>query len=689
MAQSIQIAPKFSFPYVETHVNDYTVVSDTDVRDVSTDTTIRYIFPFVSSKGIDNRFIRKRNRSSIVSAYGETNWKKYGQPLMQALHVAEAANVEVWCMRVMPSDATYAHNIVSAYYKADTAAEVPTASNRKFRIKYVQKTVNDVIVTHKDLLAKATKLDGAATNGVYVDGEGYIQIPGVVTIYSAGRGKYGNNYCVRISQDLYYEKDYGVKYYDFEVISTESGLAKEATYVGTHITNTKYNETTFITDVLADADDGVVPVFINIDEAGIEDLYNAYVEWVTDLVSDLNAELASAESAEAQAKIKTLIAEASNVPSIDEFDVFFGRKVASQTVNPFIEFPVALTDDIVLAEGSDEAAYLANAAYTVSDVVAWDSVTGAKLSTGSDGKFASEDPTVVQEAIDKCYQDAFSGAYDKRILTSKRIKANALWDANYSMKVKNTIADLALLRNDAVCYLDCGIMESFGGDVLAQMIEDYSVFDDFKISKNVHHYYIKESTSKKRIPVTITYFLSRQYADHLMNYGSHIPFVKSYAQLTGHIKDTLSPSVEDFETELKETLTENRFNFFETVDDNVYQRATQNTAQMSTSDLLEENNVSTLYEIKRIVESDIIDRLYDFSDSESRERFRNYERAKFADWSGREVEKFDIDFRMSDWESERSILHCYIDVTFRGLQKRAILEIDINKRVSADTIDEN
>jgi hypothetical protein len=160
--------------------------------------------------------------------------------------------------------------------------------------------------------------------------------------------------------------------------------------------------------------------------------------------------------------------------------------------------------------------------------------------------------------------------------------------------------------------------------------------------------------------------------------------VKAYCQLTGHVKDSLTPPVEDFELDLKETLTENRFNFFETVDDNIYQRATQNTAQLTTSDLLEENNVTTLYEMKRIIEADITDRLYDFSDTESRQRFRQYERAKFADWAGREVEIFDIDFRMNEWEAERSILHCFIDVSFRGLQKRAILEIDVNRRTNYD-----
>ena len=92
--------------------------------------------------------------------------------------------------------------------------------------------------------------------------------------------------------------------------------------------------------------------------------------------------------------------------------------------------------------------------------------------------------------------------------------------------------------------------------------------------------------------------------------------------------------------------------------------------------------------MKRIIEADITDRLYDFSDMEARQRFRQYEVAKFANWSGREVESFDIDFRMNEWEADRSILHCYMDVTFRGLQKRAILEIDVNRRTNYD-IDES
>ena len=713
MAQTIQIVPKFSFPYVETVVNDYTVVDDTSLDNANTEEpVVRYIFAFTSSKGIDNRFILKKSRANAVSAYGETNWKKYGQPLMQALNILESANTEVWCMRVMPENASYAHNIISGYYKGDTKEAVPVASERKFRIKFVQNHVTDELVTNLKVLKNyAQKLDGEATSGVYVDGEGYTQVPGLSTIWCAGRGKYGNNYRVRVGQDIYYEKDYGIKFYDFEILSTEAGLKKEANFVGAAVTSAKYNDTTLINDILDDQDDGRVPVFINFDEDGIEDIYEAYKTWVATLVPDLEEEYATKVSDYAVPegmveglipvteefrdkvtelrRIADLITNAASIPDLDQFDIIFGRNVAETTTIPFIYYPEKLT-----AEVDTEADTYVARDYTQSDVVYFDSVQGVKLYGGDDGYFAKPRTEVIDdentkqwtldEEIELCYNNAFSGVYDKRILAAKRIQLTALWDANYPLSTKHVLANLAELRNDGICYLDTGIRSSFGKNEVNQMIKDYSVFNDHKIDKNIHHYYVKESTSKKRVPVTISYLLTKKYAEHILNNGFHVPFVKDKCQLTGHVKDSLYPTVEEYESDLKELLCKNRFNYFETVDDNVYQRATQNTSQTDSSDLLEENNVVTLYEMKRIVERDISDRLYDFTDADARQRFRNVEVAKFSNWSNREVESFDIDFRMNKWEEERSIIHCYINVVFRGLQKRGILEIDINKRESRE-----
>ena len=47
---------------------------------------------------------------------------------------------KVWCMRVMPENATRAHAIVSLYYKAD--GDDVDVMKRKFRIKYTSRFVD-------------------------------------------------------------------------------------------------------------------------------------------------------------------------------------------------------------------------------------------------------------------------------------------------------------------------------------------------------------------------------------------------------------------------------------------------------------------------------------------------------------------------------------------------------------------
>ena len=57
MARLNQITPKFSFPYVETIINDYSQVDNS--LDTSSDDTVKYVIPFISGKGIDNVFVKK------------------------------------------------------------------------------------------------------------------------------------------------------------------------------------------------------------------------------------------------------------------------------------------------------------------------------------------------------------------------------------------------------------------------------------------------------------------------------------------------------------------------------------------------------------------------------------------------------------------------------------------------------
>lgn len=85
-------------------------------------------------------------------------------------------------------------------------------------------------------------------------------------------------------------------------------------------------------------------------------------------------------------------------------------------------------------------------------------------------------------------------------------------------------------------------------------------------------------------------------------------------------------------------------------------------------------------EIKDIAERETIARRYNFADAEDRALFKEVlnERVRYM----RElVQELDVLYNMSETEEKKSIIHCYIDVTFKSIFKSSIIEINVNKRV--------
>lgn len=683
MPNTVQIVPDYSYPYVKTVLNDNTIRDKSDIDAISNSTVenLNYISVFASSKGVDNKLIRKSALSSFHSTYGYSNYKLFGQPFMMAEALLSNPNTDVWCMRVMPDDATYSHTVVSLWYKADTV-------NKKFNIKMTSKAMasNETIDLNsiESIRKGGQVLDGQAVDGVYKDTEGYVQVPFMV-VNSDGRGKYGNNIRWRIVTNTDYEKKYGIKLYSFEIIDTENGSETIARYVGGVTTSTKTVDATFINDVLEDVSVGLAPVYIHVFEENIESMYNAYVDFCNEM-----------KEADPTASI--------TIPELDVFDPLFGKDIARNKVKvpanqPFMNFVEQLTPEVnTEASDYDATKYATVPAYndsseiTAEKFIYVDDVSGNCLSAGSDGSFdVSVDAVTRQSAIDACYIKAFSGEYDKLIMAPRRIQAEALFDANYSSDVKKCLVKLALFRKDAICYMDAGIMDtltesdvsSMDGlfdDTINSMDEQYQAFADKLISMNLQDYKVKESSTGKRVAVTTTYYLALRNPSHILNNGRHVPMVNEYCTLSGHVKNTLKPSIEIYEKDLMDRLYLSRFNYFECIDEDTFVRATQNTFQEEDSDLLEENNVNVLMWLKRHVEDDARDQHYKFTSATTRTDFAQYIKQKYHGLVGREVESLDIQYKVNEFEYNRSIVHAYLAVTFRPLAKQTILEIDVNKR---------
>jgi len=714
MPQSIQIVPKYRYPHIEVYVNDYTEVADTTVT-TEEDTTVKFLFAIHAPSGIDNRWIKKTTRSSAEATFGKSDLKTYGQPYSQALAVLDRENSSVWLMRVMPENATYANAIVSAYFKADSADDYEEAHKRKFRIKFTSKSLEGAT---KDSAIKeyATTLDGAYGrdddgNLVYRDAEGYLQVPGIFTFYSSGRGKYGNVQSVRFSQALTYEKEYGVKMYNYEVLKNEDGLNLIATYVAAAVTSDKYPDAipTLVDDVLGRYVKGSYPVEISANEENIEKIYDAYIEFATALHADLTAEYnekyveynlpedvlsgitpATGDQIEMLATLNEIeeLEDATapeNLPSIDEFDIVFGNKVGSSSKLPGIAYPEELTSDIdITAEDFD-----AND-YTESDIINFGSTKGIVLSNGSDGYFDTPSKTVDSEGnevsrtfedeLEICYNNAFNGTYDKRVLSKARIPVTCYFDANYPFSVKETLCELRDLRDDGPVYLDAGIIDSLSVSSRVSLASKYAAFTDRAQSIDIQHYQVRDTYSKKKYDVTASFFNAPRLVELVTDEGIHVPLANENCILSDYVTESLAPAVEEWETDTMEWLNDNRFNYYLCTNENEFRRWTQNTRQSAISDLLEENNIRTLYMMKRVLETEALSQIYNFADESIREDFVRYVRAKYANWNGVECESFNLNFATSEYEFNHSILHLYLQVVFRGLTKYVTIEIDINKR---------
>ena len=807
MPQATQIAPKWLHPHVMTVINDNTVYEE---NTTTVDTNVKFLAVFASGQGPDNVLVKKTDLADFKTTFGDSDYAKYGQPLLMPLAELKAGNASVYCMRVMPEDATYANVMVSALYRKisepvnileydedgnpllddndepvyrtvnkvitkDEYAEIaknekalkdpdgvaiyeavkddndnitgylqralnsankvitrtttmadgetvttyeyvqvkPTAT--KLQIKYYTSFVNhgyvrsidadgneihetpddseSPVVTewvagaiNKDVLSTAFgKLainfeDGKLPNNKKInaglkEGEpAWTAVP-LFYINMTGRGMYGNNFRFRISPDTAYEKDYGIKFYSFEVINTTNGISKVANYLGTLVTSKKFSETTFITDVMLDRDAGDSYFDITVDEAAVETLYNAYVEVLTE------ATVAGVKGVP--------------VPDLDEFDPIFGNIVGEQYKASFIEiigqdekdpnvYSLDATIGVPLLGGSDGifANDVAETAAEVADAIAKAEAAAAGRPYQQMTKAEAEaiNTRSIEDALTDAYIKAFSGQFDVTIMAPRRTPLNIMLDANYPLEVKRTMYELAGVREDCMVVLDSGIIDN--RLQINQAIKNLKDMNERYATKEFQHYQVRDPKTNKRVTVTTTYKWATDFAFHVKTYGNHIPFVKSYATLTGHIKNSLAPSIELTTTDsaLKEKLYNARFNYYETIADNTFARATQNTAQNINSDLLEENNMRTLFDLKNQLEEDCWNNLYNFADPNDRAAFTQVEMAKFSSWVGSRVLSLDIYFDMNEWEAERSILHCYVAVVFRQLNKRTIIEIDVNKR---------
>jgi hypothetical protein len=310
--------------------------------------------------------------------------------------------------------------------------------------------------------------------------------------------------------------------------------------------------------------------------------------------------------------------------------------------------------------------------------LALDRLDGVPLMGGHDGAFENG-IDLEGEELENLYVQAFSGVFDKNILSTRRTPVKFILDANYPLAVKRQIVNLALSRYDALVYLDAGIISTH--DEALIFGEDTKDLNYRIVSKGYQHYKIRDPCNGKKVDVTYTYHLANALAKHCEVIGSHIPFVgEAYGLLSGAIKNSVCPVLEEYDEAKKEELYDLRLNYYEALTETTYARATQQTAQDLDSDLSEEHNMLVTLEIKDIAEKETIARRYNFSEPEDRQLFTEILTEKTKKYRDI-VRQINVLYSMSPEEEAKSILHCYVEVAFKTIAKSSIVEININKRI--------
>ena len=317
--------------------------------------------------------------------------------------------------------------------------------------------------------------------------------------------------------------------------------------------------------------------------------------------------------------------------------------------------------------------------------VSIDQLEGVALENGSDGALtikpdeSIDDQLRREDVVNQMYLDAFNGVTNSVIGSKRRMPVRFMLDAGYSNEVKRAMVNLALKRYDAFLHLDSGFLST--PTELVYWGQEMFDINDRIISKNGQHWQIRDPFSGKRVRVTHTYLLANLLPHHIYGIGDHVPMVgEKYAKLTGHVKNTLMPIIDGDDLELKDDLYDLRVNYIEAIDEQTFIRATQQTSQQEETDCSEENNVYMLLNMKRIVERKMQSLLYNFAEPEDRVRFAD-EAENALRFYKEKVRGFQIKFAMSPYEEERSILHCYLDVVFKTIAKRGVIEINIHNRM--------
>lgn len=626
---------KYLHPIIQTVINDNSEVTET----ATSNATVLFC-AYRSEKGKDNSLQRYDDLSDFINLNGKPNFKKYGQPIYNAIQWLRGGGI-LYGMRVLPENAAYANVVLLVKVKQDL---VPVYQKDEYgdyildefgnKIQEVEVGTGEPVTTNGVTIKLATQsvsnfnskkaaqeyLDTFDTYAT--DEQGFRTFP-ILAVIAAGRGTYGNNISININVDQTLNETYAFRLYGISASERDSNgnlrvlgnvyqcsFYPEAVSLG--------SSSLFINQVLEEYSEAIGSVFS-------ETVYDNLIEFILNSTKDYVTN--------------------QNRLSPTEIDFLFGTN----------------------RDGEQEE--LINIEYTANI----DSIEGVYLGGGSNGDFDLVRQESKDEAVEKAYLAAYSGQYEPAILNKKLYEFDVILDANYTTAVKNQIAALVAERRDCIAIVDTNIQPNYLS--ATSWRKNVFVVNDYTTSIFSQSFVIYDAYTVSDIPVTATYFLAYKIPFNDQRYGIQYPFVgPNRGVITGFKTLDWNPSEDQ-----KEILYKNKINYTE---QNFRQTRfmSQLTSQSKRSALSDINNIRVLFRIQRRVETLAENYYFEFASQTTLNSFNQKLNLILQEYvvNGACTYAYGNVYQ-TQYDREQKIARVQIELAFTGVIERILIEINVGK----------
>lgn len=682
----------YAFPHTEVNIYDQSQIT---VQRASVSDGTRMLFIFQSPRGEDGKLTAVKTVDELVSKFGMGDIKSYGQPLMNCRRALSTGVVTANCLRIAAPDATRANMYVYAAYKMVDVDSTQVLSVRFYTASEL-KVMDDEepsTVTEKGMIDIKT-LGQKAEELRPEPPEGYT-IVYLMAIASKGRGAYGNNLGIRISNNSRADRENDYKNYYIQVYENDSMIEEiPISFYDNALTDTA---TLFADSVVNDPDTGSANIQIVTNPEGFEEIANAYNTNVFSKLTDPELETYAASIGMSNLKDN----------SDDPWNVLKSyMKLDASNFDYFLGINKNLQSKVTVANRSAIYRYQVEPSGSAENVVALTDLTGVDMQGGTDGMFEvaadGSNASDVTQAINDAYMYAFDpdeipletkeeysskgfvASVDKTIYSKTRHPLDLILDANYDYPIKNAIASLCTRRGDCLAGFDLCTGMQTSEDILIRL----SYLDAATANRNCfvdgYEMKIRDPISRKIVSVTSTYWLSGAYPTNFdQNNGKHIPLAGgSYGtiEMDELVTNSIFPIHDEaIDAAIMDQLATYRVNYAQINPKSVMIRAMQSTRQDILSALSECNNMFILMDIKRDCETLCGNYSYNFLETTDLSRFNRDAEQLLTKYAQAQVRSITATFSSTDAEQEQGILHLTIELSHKRLIKTAIVDIYVNK----------